>query len=213
MTATATRRAVNLNFSSHLFTPTIMLSLILASATQAAEHVTAESGGLLHDFVERFGIEGVNVGMQLLSFTILAVVLYKFAIKPVLATMDERTHKIQEGLKFAEETRKQLATAQQESATFIKNAQLEANKIIEEARKTAKELSDKNLKEATERANGVITKAEQAIELEKKKMLADARAEIARLVVATTERVLAKRLTDADRAAYNETAARELTSV
>ena len=31
--------------------------------------------------------------------------------------------------------------------------------------------------------------------------------------VITTERVLAKRLTDNDRAAYNETAARELSSV
>ncbi len=190
-----------------------MLSLVLASAAPAVETAHAASGGLVHDLVEKFGIDGVNIGMQMLSFGILAFVLYKFAIKPVLGTMDERTHKIQEGLKFAEETRKQLATAQQESATFIKNAQLEANKIIEEARKTSKELSDKTLKDATERATGLITKAEQAIELEKKKMLADARAEIARLVVATTERVLAKKLTDADRAAYNETAARELTNV
>ena len=66
---------------------------------------------------------------------------------------------------------------------------------------------------ATERANALITKAQQAIELEHKKMLADARTEIARLVVAPTERVLAKKLTDADRAAYNEAAANELTSV
>jgi F-type H+-transporting ATPase subunit b len=44
-------------------------------------------------------------------------------------------------------------------------------------------------------------------------MLADARTEIARLVVTTTERVLAKKLTDVDRAAYNEAATRELTTV
>jgi F-type H+-transporting ATPase subunit b len=43
-------------------------------------------------------------------------------------------------------------------------------------------------------------------------MLAEARTEIARLVVVTTERVLAKKLTDADRSAYNEAASRELTS-
>ena len=54
---------------------------------------------------------------------------------------------------------------------------------------------------------------QQAIELEHKKMLADARTEIARLVVTTTERVLAKKLTDGDRASYTEAAARELTSV
>ena len=41
----------------------------------------------------------------------------------------------------------------------------------------------------------------------------DARGEIARLVVTTTERVLAKKLNDADRAAYNDTAAKELASL
>jgi F0F1-type ATP synthase membrane subunit b/b' len=50
-------------------------------------------------------------------------------------------------------------------------------------------------------------KAQHAIELEHRKMLAEARTEIARLVVVTAERVLAKKLSDADRAAYNEAAA------
>ena len=192
-----------------------MLSFILAAATPTVEAHSAHAaeGGLVHDLIEKFGIDAVNIGMQLASFTILAVVLYKFAIKPVLATMDERTSKIESGLKFAEDMKAQLAAAQQESAALVKTAQVEANKIIEEARKTAKDFSDKSQKEATERANGLITKAQQAIELEHKKMLADARNEIARLVVTTTERVLAKKLTDADRAGYNEAAARELANV
>jgi F-type H+-transporting ATPase subunit b len=107
----------------------------------------------------------------------------------------------------------QLAASQQETATLIKNAQVESNKIIEEARKTAKDFADKIQKEAAERATDQMAKAQQAIELEHKKMLAESRSEIARLVVTTTERVLAKKLTEADRASYNETAARELTNV
>jgi F-type H+-transporting ATPase subunit b len=192
-----------------------MLSFILAAATPTVEAHSAHAaeGGLVHELIEKFGIDAVNIGMQLASFTILAVVLYKFAIKPVLATMDVRTSKIEAGLKFAEDMKAQLAAAQQESAAPIKAAQVESNRIIEETRKTAKDFSDKSQKEATERANGLITKAQQAIELEHKKMLADARGEIARLVVITTERVLAKKLTDADRASYNETAARELANV
>lgn len=192
-----------------------MFSFILAAAAPTVEATSANAAeaGLLQELVTKFGIDAVNIGMQLASFTILAVVLYKFAIKPVLVTMDERTGKIEAGLKFAEDMKSQLAAAQQESAALIKAAQLESNRIIEETRKTAKDFSDKSQKEATERANGLITKAQQAIELEHKKMLADARGEIARLVVATTERVLAKKLTDADRASYNETAARELANV
>ena len=117
------------------------------------------------------------------------------------------------GLKYAEETRAQLASAQQEAAAIVKQAQVDATKFIEEARKSAKEFSERETAAATERANGLITKAQQAIDLEHKKMLDQARTEIARLVVTTTQRVLAKELTDADRARYNDAAARELTVV
>jgi F-type H+-transporting ATPase subunit b len=184
-------------------------SLFLA----AVEAQAAAANAAQPTIVEQFGIEPKYIIMQGISFLILFGVLYWKGIKPTIAAMDERRTKIDAGLKYAEQMKAQLAAAQQESATVIKNAQAEANKIIEEARRTSKEINDRAQVEATERANALITKAQQAIELEHKKMLADARAEIARLVVTTTERVLAKRLTDADRTAYNEAAARELTTV
>jgi len=127
--------------------------------------------------------------------------------------MDERAVKIGAGLKYAEEMQAKLAAAQQESAALVKKSQVEATRIIDDARKSAKDFTDKQTQEASTRASDILAKAQQAIELEHKKMLADARSEIARLVVTTTERVLAKKLTEADRASYNETASRELTSV
>ena len=60
---------------------------------------------------------------------------------------------------------------------------------------------------------GEATSGREAIELEKKKMLAEARTEIARLVIATTQRVLSEQLSEADRGRYNEAAGRELTNV
>ncbi len=195
-----------------------MLSLLLAAANPAVEtahdaHASGAEGGLVQELVTKFGIDGANVGMQLFSFALLAFVLYKFAIKPVLATMDERNAKIDAGLKNAEATTAQLAQAQATAAAQLKDAQVAANQIIEDARKTAKDLSDREAAASTERAAHQLAKAQQSIALEHKKMLDEARTEIARLVVATTERVLAKKLTDSDRAAYNEAAARELTSV
>ena len=116
-------------------------------------------------------------------------------------------------LKHAEEMQAKLADAQQESAAIVKKASQEASRIVDDARKSSKEYVEKQTQEAAAKANDILQKAQQAIELEHKKMLADARGEIARLVVATTQRVLAKELTDADRARYNEAAARELTGV
>jgi len=180
------------------------LPLILAAAVEHA----AEP-----NMLTKFGVEWKYVVWQLVSFVVVLFVLYKFGIKPVAATMEERNRKIESGIKHAEEMQAKLAAAQQESAVIVKKAQLEAARIVDDARKSAKEFLDRQTQEATTKANDLLTKAQQAIELEHKKMLADARTEIARLVVTTTERVLAKKLTDADRATYNDAAARELTSV
>ncbi|MCM2274624.1 MAG: F0F1 ATP synthase subunit B [Candidatus Didemnitutus sp.] len=183
-----------------------MLPLFLA-ATEAA-HAAGDPS-----IIEKFGIEWKYVVWQIASFLILFVVLYKFGIKPTIATMEERNRKIEGGLKHAEEMQAKLAAAAQESARIVKGAQLDAQKIVDEARKVAKDFADKQQAEALQRSAELLAKAQQAIELEHKKMLNEARGEIARLVVTTTERVLAKKLTDADRAAYNDTAAKELASL
>lgn len=174
---------------------------------------TTEATGKLQQLQTQFGIEGKYLLMQVISFTILAVVLYRFFFKPVLATVEERNARIAEGLRHAEETQARLAAAQQESAAIIKAAQADAQKLVDEARRSAKDFADKQQAEAVARSADMVTKAQQAIALEHRKMLDEARGEIARLVVTTTERVLAKRLSDADRAAYNDTATKELTTI
>jgi F-type H+-transporting ATPase subunit b len=173
-----------------------------------AEHASADPS-----IIERFGLEPRYIIIQTISFLIVLAVIYKFGIKPTITTMEERAVKIGAGLKYAEDMQAKLAAAQQESAAIVKKSQVEATRIVEDARKTAKDYLDKQTHEAGAKANDILTKAQQAIELEHKKMLSDARTEIARLVVITTERVLAKKLNDGDRASYNEAAARELTTV
>jgi F-type H+-transporting ATPase subunit b len=190
-----------------------VLVLAQAGAHAAGEAVHGEAATGLTKITQDFGISVPLILAQVLSFSIVAFVLWKFGFKPVLATLDERQQKIASGLKYAEDMQAKLAATQQETAAIIKNANVEASRIIEDARKTAKDFLDKQTQEATGKASDLLIKAQQAIELEHRKMLADARGEIARLVVTTTERVLAKKLTDADRAAYNDAASRELTSV
>ena len=176
------------------------LPLLLASAAQPG-------------IAETFGLETKYIIMQVISFLVVLAALYKFGIKPVTATMEERNRKIEDGIRHAEEMQAKLAAAQQESAAIVRQANTEAARIVEDARRTAKEFLDRQTQEAAGKAADLLAKAQQAIELEHRKMLADARAEVARLVVTTTERVLARKLSDADRASYNEAAARELSGV
>jgi len=190
-----------------------MLShLILLAQATAAEAGPAAGGGITK-ITKDFGLSVPFILAQILNFSIVAFVLWRFAFKPVLATIDERQKKIASGLQYADEMKAKLEAVQQESVASAKKAQVEATRIIDEARKSAKEFLDKQTQESAAKANEILVKAQQVIELEKKKMLAEARTEIARLVVSITERVLSKELSDAERSRYNESAASELTNV
>jgi F-type H+-transporting ATPase subunit b len=189
----------------------LLLAQAAAPAVEAAAHGEAATG--ITKIMQDFGVSLPGIAAQVLNVAIVAFILWRFAFKPVLATLDERQQKIAAGLAYAEEMKAKLEAAQQESAASAKRAQLEATRIIDEARKAAKDFLDKQTQESAAKANEILAKAQQAIELEKKKMLAEARSEIARLVVVTTQRVLAKELSDADRSRYNDSAVRELTGV
>jgi F-type H+-transporting ATPase subunit b len=186
-----------------------MLSYLLFLATAGEVEKTSTVTKLLSDF----GVDLPLLLAQILCFSIVAILLWRFAFKPVLATMEDRQRQIESGLRYAEEMKTKLAQTQLESVAILKQAQLEGTKFVEETRKVAKEFLDQQQKDATVRANELVAKAKQAIELEHKKMLDQARLEVARLVVLTTQRVLAKELSDAERARYNEAATREITVI
>jgi len=186
-----------------------MLLNLLASAEVhvAAEH--AASGGL----VEQFGLSLNYVAMQVVSFAILSFVLYRWGIKPVLATMDERQHKIESGLKYAEEMKAKLEQANQHSEEILRKAALEAQTIVNDSRKTAKELADRQTQDTAAQAAAMLAKAQQAIELEHAKMVAEVRGEIARLVTLTAGKVLTKELSPDEKSRYTQSATRELSGV
>jgi hypothetical protein len=96
---------------------------------------------------ETFGLDVKYVVIQAISFLIVLAVLYKFGIKPTIAAMDERAVKIGAGSKYAEEMQAKLAAAQQESAALVKKSQVEATRIIDDARKSAKDFTDKQTQE------------------------------------------------------------------
>lgn len=180
-------------------------------AVEAAGHAAA--GGGVTEIFHTFGIKPEFFLAQVVNFAVVAALLWYFAFKPVLSTIEERKKQIEQGLKDAAEIKQKLAATQQESLAALQKAQAEANAVIEAARKTAKEIAEREAKAATERAADLIAKAQQAVELEHKKMLQEARGEIARLVVQTTQAVLAKELSESDRTRFNESASRELANV
>lgn len=182
-----------------------MIDLIQVLAA-ADPHAVVESAGT----AERFGIHTSHIVMQLISFVILTAVLWKFAFKPVFATMDERQQTIDSGLKYAEEMKVKLAEAAEEKKKILQDASIEAKDIVTEARQTAESRIEKSVQDAIKSAEDVSKKATTQIELDRKQMLAEARSEISRLVVATAAKVLSKELSDDDKNRFAESASANL---
>ena len=188
-----------------------MIAIVPIFAAAGAEH-----GGLADSILELVHGLGINVPSlvaQIVNFSIVAFVLYRFAIKPVLATIDQRQKTIADGLRYTDEMKARLADTEKQHAATMKQASLDAQKLVEEARVSAKELLDREAKATTEKTQQMLAKAEEAIVLERRKMIAEARVEISRLVALTAQRVLSRELSGDERKRYAESAARELTNV
>ena len=192
-----------------------MFDILITSGAMETVAAASATGAEANSFVtiaENFGLKPELIVAQGINFVLVMIVLWKFAVKPVVSTLDERQQKIADGLQYAEEMKTQLAEAERERAEKIKEAAQEAQRILSEAREQSKEMIEQKTQEAAAQAESIIRKASEATELERQKMLSDVRQEVARLVVITSAKVLEKELSDADKQSYADTAAKELAS-
>lgn len=185
-------------------------AIILAAAEATGSQ---ESANQILQIFNHFGLDIRFLLAQIVNFGIVAFLLYKFAFKPVLATIEERQKKISDGLQYAEEMKIKLADAEKEHAATLQKAQQEAQTILGEARETAKLYLDKQTEAAAGKSEEIIAKAKEAIELERNKMLTEVRGEVVRLVIDTTSKVLTKDLSEDERSRFSKSAAEELTPV
>jgi len=147
---------------------------------------------------------------QVISFTIVALALKRFAYKPILAVLEERRQKIAEGLLNAEKIKQQLAEAEQRYAEILANANTAAQKMIDDARDSASILSERKQQEAIVAAEQVVAKAHEATTIERERTMMELKRELGRLVVDTTTKVTGKVLDSNDQRRLQEEATRQL---
>lgn len=169
-----------------------------------------ENANVVSKIAGQFGVQWNLLIAQIINFALVAYLLYHFAFKPVLKTLDERQKIIADGLRYTQEVEQKLKDTQAQHSEIIHQANLEKKDILEMARQQAKDFSEKQSQDALTKADYIIKKAEDAIALEKQKMLQSTRSEIAQLVINTSEKVLQKNLTKEEQSRFNETATKEL---
>ncbi len=178
----------------------------VAMLSFSGSELLGAEAGMVDEIAKKFKVSWPTLIAQMINFLIVAFILNKFAIKPILKTYDERQKKIADGLQYAEEMRAQLLEAEKERHEKIKEAAAEAQRILHEARGQSKALLEQKVQEASLQAEALIRKAGEATELERQKMLTEVKQEVARLVVDTTAKVLDRELSVSDRERYANSA-------
>jgi F-type H+-transporting ATPase subunit b len=136
--------------------------------------------------------------------------LQRFAYKPILAVLEERRRKIEEGQLNAEKIKKELAEAEKRYQEILAKADADAQKMIDEARDSAAHLSERKQQEAVAAAEQIISKARAAAAIEHERTMESLKRELGHLIVDTTAKVTGKVLTPEDQRRLQEEAARQL---
>ncbi len=131
---------------------------------------------------------------QIVNFSLLFVVLYLVAYRPITRMLDKRAAKIKEGLDQAERIREQAAQADEEYRRRIEEASKAGQDLISRASKTAEEVRQQGQQRALEEAQALLTRARSEIQRERDDALGSLRREFADLTIAAAEKVIERSL-------------------
>jgi len=173
---------------------------------------TGSAMDTVRDTAETFGWDPRLFFSQVVSFIIVALLLKRFAYKPILNVLQQRREQIAQAHVNAEKIKQQLAEAEQRHAEILAKANAEAQKMIEEARTSAAHLADRKQQEAITAAEQIMAKAREASAIEHERTMTQLKRELGRLVVETTAKVTGKVLMPDDQRRLQEEAARTLSA-
>jgi len=194
---------------------TILLNTESPTAHTTTVAGTQEAHGPVADILKLFGDFGVDAPhliAQLVNFSILAIVLYKFAIKPALGQLEERIRQAEQLQADRAQAEQKLADAKKTAQAELQKASDEAAKILNEARNSAKQTIEAAKGEAVAAVAEITRKGKESLEADRRQMLNEVRGEVSRLVVETAAKVLEQNLDDAQRTRLNEAAVKQLSS-
>ncbi len=165
-----------------------ILALVGAAARQAAVAPAATEG-------PTFQINLFWVIVSAANFIVFFLIVRSIAFGGLVKTLDERRARIEEGLKDAEQARRDRDAAEAERLAAITEARREANDIIARAQKASADARELDIAATRGELARLRERAAAEIEAEKQKAIAELRGEVTDLALAAAGRVVADSMT------------------
>lgn len=132
--------------------------------------------------------------VQLVTFLLTVLVLYRVAWGPVLKALEARQKRIQEGLEAAQKAQQDREAAERAYAERLAEARQEAQRMLDQATRMGETLRQELEQKARQQADQIIEQARGEIDRERLKALQDLRRQVADLTVLAAGRVIGESL-------------------
>jgi F-type H+-transporting ATPase subunit b len=129
-----------------------------------------------------------------LVFIILLFLLAKFAWKPILKAVKEREDKIETALETAETARKEMAALKSQNEDLRKQALTERDSLLKEAREMKDKIVAEAKNTAKEEGERIIDSAREAIKNEKMAAVTEIKNQVATLSIEIAEKIVKEKL-------------------
>jgi len=132
------------------------------------------------------------------SFAILLFLLKRYAFPAITEILDARERTITDNLAKADQARKDAERLLADYQAKLKTAQQEATAMIDQARKQAQQVAEENQRRVKDETDRMLATAREEMARERLRVGKDLRDQTVELVMAASERILRRSLTDGD---------------
>ncbi len=127
-------------------------------------------------------------------FTLLILLLRKFAWKPILTAVDDRNEQINSALKAADKARLEIENLNNDNERILLEAKSERDQLLKEARDIKDNIINEAKEKASNEAENILNTAKSQIENEKMKAITELKNSVAVLSIDIAEKVLKNEL-------------------
>lgn len=154
-----------------------------------------EDGGDKEESVtEKLGLDTKLFLAQLINFSLIFLVLWRFFWKPISSRLKDRTEKIEQSLQDAEDIAGEKANFDQWKIEETRKAKLQAADILKQAKDTADRIVIEARREAAIEQEKIFNTGKEQLRLEREEVMRSLQSEIAGMITIGVEKVLGKKL-------------------
>ncbi len=140
-----------------------------------------------------FGVNWKLLLIQIMNIGILLFLFQRYVYPPLFRIMEERQKKIEEGLRGAEEIRREKEKMGEEKDAILASARKEGDGIVKDIRTRVSAEGMALIREAESRAQKIVSDGERLGIQRKEEIVNESREELARVAVKAAEAILRSR--------------------